>query len=82
MNNWGFLHLLIRQVHHPHDQLSGNLLLQHAPMPQQQIAPAIQPRTIHTIKAIKQPLLEEELELDELELFVDVVCLFAGALFV
>ena len=30
-----------------------------------QIAP-IQPRTIHTIKAIKQPLLEEELELDEL----------------
>lgn len=31
-----------------------------------QIAPAIQPRTIHTIKAIKQPLLEEELELDEL----------------
>ena len=26
-----------------------------------QIAPAIQPRTIHTIKAIKQPLLEEEL---------------------
>ena len=37
MNNWGFLHLLIRQVHHPHDQLRGNLLLQHAPMPQQQI---------------------------------------------
>lgn len=47
-----------------------------------QIAPAIQPRIIHTIKAIKQPLLEEELELDELELFVVVVCLFAGAPFV
>ena len=31
-----------------------------------QIAPTIQPRTIHTIKAIKQPFLEEELELDEL----------------
>ena len=45
-----------------------------------QIAPAIQPRTIHTIKAIKQPLLEEELELDELELFVVVVCLFADVL--
>ena len=40
-----------------------------------QIAPAIQPRTIHTIKAIKQPLLEEELEL-----LVDVVCLFADVL--
>lgn len=30
------------------------------------IAPAIQPRIIHAIRAIKQPLLEEELELDEL----------------
>lgn len=38
-----------------------------------QIEPTIQPRTIHTIKAIKQPLLEEELEFDELELLVDVV---------
>ena len=38
-----------------------------------QIEPAIQPRTIHTITAIKQPLLEEELEFDELELLVDVV---------
>ena len=47
-----------------------------------QIEPTIQPRTIHTIKAIKQPLLEEELEFDELELLVDVVCLFADALFV
>ena len=43
-----------------------------------QIAPAIQPRTIHTIKAIKQPLLEEELELDEL----GIVGLFADALFI
>ena len=31
-----------------------------------QIEPAIQPKKTHTIKAIKQPLLEEELELDEL----------------
>ena len=30
MNNWVFLHLLIHKVHHPHDQLRGNLLLQHA----------------------------------------------------
>ena len=43
-----------------------------------QIAPAIHPRTIHTIKAIKQPLLEEELELDEL----GIVGLFADALFI
>ena len=45
-----------------------------------QIEPAIQPRTIHTITAIKQPLLEEELEFDELELLVDVVCLFVNVL--
>ena len=45
-----------------------------------QIEPTIQPRTIHTIKAIKQPLLEEELEFEELELLVDVVCLFVNVL--
>lgn len=33
----GFQHQLIHQVHLPHDQLRGNLLLQHVPMPQQQI---------------------------------------------
>lgn len=43
-----------------------------------QIPPAIQPRIIHAIRATKQPLSEEELELDEL----GVVCLFADALFV
>ena len=43
-----------------------------------QIAPAIQPRIIHAIRAIKQPLSEKELEPDEL----GVVCLFADALFV